>query len=182
MEKVHTEFTSARNLLKICSKLALAIDVKEDDSTATHAECVCKPCKLTIVYARGIGVPMKHIIPFQWYAHKAEGCIVRNKVQINNYTHVRRLCEYFQKTCKGVRMVKLIRQTGVWPSTLIKHIQVIAPATVTGPGCPGPLTICLAQANWNALNALWLCALRSFLSQLSCSAVFVCVPNVSLHG
>ena len=133
---------------------ALAIDVK-DDSTATHPECVCKPCKLTTVHARGTGVPKKHIIPFQWYAHKAEGCRVRNKVQINNYTNVeicniRQLCEHFQKTSKGVRIVKSIRQTGVWPSTLIKHIQVIAPTTVTGPGCPGPLTICLAQANWNA--------------------------------
>ena len=61
----------------------------------------------------------------------------------NNYTHVeicniRQLCEHFQRTSKGVRMVKLIRQTGVWPSTLIKHIQVIAPATVAGPGFPGP--------------------------------------------
>ena len=84
---------------------ALAIDVK-DESTATHPECVCKPFKLTIVYAHGIGVPKKHIIPFQWNTHKAEGCTVRNKVKINNYTHVeicniRQLCEHFQKTSKG---------------------------------------------------------------------------------
>ena len=58
---------------------ALAIDVK-DNSTATHPECVCKPCKLTIVHAR---VPKKHTIAFQGYAHKAEGCKVRNKVQTN---------------------------------------------------------------------------------------------------
>ena len=33
-----------------------------------------------IVHAR---VPKKHTIAFQGYAHKAEGCKVRNKVQIN---------------------------------------------------------------------------------------------------
>ena len=59
---------------------ALAIDIN-DDSTATHPECVCKPCKLTIdrvIHAGSIGVPKKYIVPFQWYAHKAEGCIVKN--------------------------------------------------------------------------------------------------------
>ena len=73
------------------------------DSTATHSECACKPCKLTIVHARGIGAPKKHIIPFQWYAHKAEGCIVSNKVQINNYTYVE-MCSFvstFKKPAKG---------------------------------------------------------------------------------
>ena len=61
---------------------ALAITVN-DDCTVTHPECVCKSCKITIdrvIQARSLGVPKKLIVPFQWYAHKAEGCIVRNKV------------------------------------------------------------------------------------------------------
>ena len=63
---------------------ALAINAN-DDSAATHPECVCKPCEMTIdrvIQASSIGVPKKHIVPFQWHAYKAEGCIVRNKVHI----------------------------------------------------------------------------------------------------
>ena len=63
---------------------AVAIAVN-DDSPATHPESVCKTCKVTIdkvIHAHSVGVPKKPIVPFQWYAHKAEGCIVSNKFHI----------------------------------------------------------------------------------------------------
>ena len=74
-------------------------------------------------------------------------------------------------------MSKFIRQTGVWPSTLIKHIQVIAPATITDPGSPRPP---VAPDNLSCLSKLQCPLCLEILSQpieLPCS-VLACAECV----
>ena len=97
--------------------------------------------------------------------------------------NIRQICDHFHAQNHAAKGENGEVHSSNW--CLAKHTDQTypcrsLPATVTGPGCPRAplmqhhLTICLAQANWNALCA----ALRSFLSQLSCRAVFLRVLNV----
>lgn len=68
-------------------------------------------------------------------------------------------------------MLKSVRQTGVWPSAIIKYIQGIAPATVTDRGCPKPP---LATDNLSCLSKLecpLCCEILSQPIELPCSVL-----------